>query len=122
MSDLYQRTFDHVQLSEERTQSLRGALMSRRVNTEREVNTMKERKIFRRSTSFLVAAALAAAVSVSALACGVYCYVTYRINDGAQSPDHAVALTDEAEFETGNYAYREENGKITVDLTGDARD
>lgn len=116
MNDLYQRTFDQIHMSEERVRSLRAELASHCSNTETEVNSMSKHTAFRRSTSFLIAAALVAAMSISALACGVYYYVTYQVNDGSDIPDNAVDLTDDSGFESGGYSYREEDGQIIVDL------
>lgn len=118
MNDLYQRTFDQINMSEERVQSLRAELASRCSATETEVIPMKKSTL-RHSTSFLIAAALAALMSVSALACGVYYYVTYQVNDGNDIPDNAIDLTDDTNFESGSYNYREEDGQIIVDLPAD---
>lgn len=118
MNDLYQKTFNQINMSEERVQSLRAELASRCSNAETEVIPMKKATL-RHSTSFLIAAALAALMSVSALACGVYYYVTYQVNDGMDIPDNAVDLTDDSNFESGNYTYREEDGQIIVDLPAD---
>ena len=71
----------------------------------------------RRSTSFLVAAILIAAMSVSALACGIYYYVTYEVHEGVEIPEDAVNITDQdADFEMDSYEYREEDGMIIVDF------
>lgn len=118
MNDLYQKTFDRIHMSEERVQSLRSELASRGSNTEMEVHTMNKHTAFRRSTSFLIAAALAAALSISALACGIYYHVTYRVNDDADIPGHSIDLTQQdADFEIGGYHYTEDGGQIIVDLT-----
>lgn len=118
MNDLYQRTFNQINMSEERVQSLRAELASRCSNAETEVIPMKKATL-RHSTSFLIAAALAALMSVSALACGVYYYVTYQVNDSNDIPDNAVDLVDDANFESGDYSYREEDGQIIVDIPAD---
>ncbi len=118
MNDLYQKTFNQINMSEERVQSLRAELASRCSNAETEVIPMKKATL-RHSTSFLIAAALAALMSVSALACGVYYYVTYQVNDSNDIPDNAVDLVDDANFESGDYTYREEDGQIIVDIPAD---
>lgn len=118
MNDLYQKTFDQINMSEERVQSLRAELASRCSTTETEVIPMKKATL-RHSTSFLIAAALAVLMSVSALACGIYYYVTYQVNDSNDIPDNAVDLVDDANFESGDYSYREEDGQIIVDLPAD---
>lgn len=71
----------------------------------------------RRSTSFLVAVILIAAMSVSALACGIYYYVAYEVHEGVEIPEDAVNITDQdADFEMDSYEYREEDGIIIVDF------
>ena len=75
------------------------------------------RIIVRRSTPVLVAVILLIAMSVSALACGVYYAVTYEVNEDAVIPENAVGLNDqEADFEYDGYTYREEDGMIIVDM------
>ena len=121
MNQLYQRTFDRVTMPEDHARSLRGELASHCSNHEMEVIPMKKRFV-RRSISFLVAAILIAAMSVSALACGIYYYVTYEINENVEIPKDADDLTDRAaDFEVGSYDYREENGMILVDMDEDVK-
>ena len=116
MNQLYQRTFDYVTMPEDHARSLRSALASHCSNNETEVIPMKKHFV-RRSTSFLVAAILIAAMSVSALACGIYYYVTYEVHEGAELTEDAVNLTDQAAvFEMDSYDYREEDGTIIVDV------
>lgn len=116
MNQLYQRTFDHVTIPEESAKSIRASLASRCSNNETEVNPMKK-NIVRKSTSFLVAAILIATMSISALACGIYYYVTYEVHEGVEIPEDAFDLTEQdADFEMGSYGYREEDGMIIVDF------
>lgn len=76
-----------------------------------------KKNILHRSTSFLVAAILIAAMSVSALACGIYYYVTYEVEEGVEIPEDAFDLTEQdADFEMGAYDYREEDGLIIVEF------
>ena len=122
MNQLYQRTFDHVTMPEDHARSLRSALTSHCSNNETEVIPMKK-NIVRKSTSFLVAAVLIAAMSVSALACGIYYYVTYEVQEGVECSEDAFDLTgQDADFETDPYDYREEDGMIIVDFDDTATD
>ena len=116
MNNLYQRTFDLVTMPEDHAQALRSVLASRCSNNKTEVIPMKKHFV-RLSTSFLVAAILIAAMSVSALACGIYYYVTYEVHEGVEIPEDAVNITDQdADFEMDSYEYREEDGMIIVDF------
>lgn len=116
MNQLYQRTFDHVTMPEDHARSLRSALASHCSKNETEVIPMKK-NIVRKSTSFLVAAILIAAMSVSALACGIYYYVTYEVQEGVEFSEDAFDLTgQDADFEMDSYDYREEDGMIIVDF------
>ena len=118
MNQLYQRTFNHVTMPEDHARSLRTELASHCSNHETEVIPMKK-NIVRRSTSFLIAAILIAAMSVSALACGIYYYVTYEVNEDVVIPTDAINLIDQdADFEVSSYDYQEENGLIIVDMDG----
>ena len=82
-----------------------------------------KKNIVRKSTSFLVAAVLIAAMSVSALACGIYYYVTYEVPEGVEFSKDAFDLTgQDADFETDPYDYREEDGMIIVDFDDTATD
>ena len=82
-----------------------------------------KKNIERKSTSFLVAAVLNAAMSVSALACGIYYYVTYEVQEGVEFSEDAFDLTgQDADFETDPYDYREEDGMIIVDFDDTATD
>ena len=122
MNQLYQRTFDHVTMPEDHARSLRSALASHCSNNETEVIPMKKHLV-RRSTSFLVAAILIAAMSVSALACGIYYYVTYEVHEGVELPEDAFDLTgQDADFELGSYDYHEEGDMIIVDFDQTAAD
>lgn len=77
----------------------------------------------RRSTSFLVAAILIATMSISALACGIYYYVTYEVREGVELPEDAVNITGrDSHFEMDSYDYREEDGMIIVDFNDIATD
>lgn len=118
MNQLYQRTFDHVTMPEESVKSIRASLASRCSNNETEVTPMKK-NIVRYSTSFLLAAILIAAMSISALACGIYYYVTYEVQEDVELSEDAFDLIgQDADYEVGSYDYREENGTITVDFSG----
>lgn len=109
------RTFDHVTMPEDHARSLRSALASHCSDNETEVIPMKKNFV-RRSTSFLVAVILIAAMSVSALACGIY-YVTYEVEESAEIPEDAFDLADQnADFQVDSYDYREEDGMIIVDF------
>lgn len=122
MNQLYQRTFDHVTMSEDHARSLRSALASHCSNNVTEVIPMKK-TIMHRSTAFLVAVVLIAAMSVSALACGIYYYVTYEVQEGVEIPEDAFDLTEQdADFEMDSYDYREEDGMIIVDFDETAAD
>ena len=122
MNQLYQRTFDRVTMPEDHARSLRGELASHCSNHEMEVIPMKKRFV-RRSISFLVAAILIAAMSVSALACGIYYYVTYEVHEGVELPEDAFDLTgQDADFEMGSYDYHEEGDMIIVDFDQTAAD
>ena len=122
MNQLYRRTFNHVTMPEDHAQSLRAELASHCSNNEMEVIPMKKHLV-RRSTSFLVAAILIAAMSVSALACGIYYSVTYEINENVEIPEDAVDLTDQnADFELESYDYHEEDGMIIVDFDEESTD
>ena len=116
MNQLYQRTFDHITMPEESAKSIRASLASRCSHNEMEVNPMKK-NIVRKSTSFLVAAILIATMSISALAYGIYYYVTYEVHEGIEIPENAVNITDQdTDFEMDSYEYREEDGMIIVDF------
>lgn len=124
MNHLYQKTFDHVYMSEDRVRSLRAVLASHCSDPETEVITMNKQKILRRPATFLVAVLLIAALSVTALACGKY--VTYQIrsgNDGAQTPpENSITfdLTEQGSDVTfHSYEYTEENGEVQVFLDDD---
>ena len=123
MNQLYQRTFDHVTMPEESAKSIRASLASRCSHNETEVNPMKK-NIVRKSTSFLVAAILIASMSISALACGIYYYVTYEVQEGVEFSEDASDLTgQDADYEMDSYDYREEDGMIIVDFdTADAEE
>lgn len=123
MNQLYQRTFDHITMSEESAKSIRASLASRCSHNETEVNPMKK-NIVRKSTSFLVAAILIATMSISALACGIYYYVTYEVQEGVEFSEDASDLTgQDADYEMDSYDYREEDGMIIVDFdTADAEE
>lgn len=82
-----------------------------------------KKTIMHRSTAFLVAVVLIAAMSVSALACGIYYYVTYEVQEGVEIPEDAFDLTEQdADFEMDSYDYREEDGMIIVDFDETATD
>ena len=116
MNQLYQRTFDHITMPEESAKSIRASLASRCSHNETEVNPMKK-NIVRKSTSFLVAAILIATMSISALACGIYYYVTYEVQEGVEFSEDAFDLTgQDADYEMDSYDYREEDGMIIVDF------
>ena len=116
MNQLYQRTFDHITMPEESAKSIRASLASRCSHNETEVNPMKK-NIVRKSTSFLVAAILIATMSISALACGIYYYVTYEVQEGVEFSEDAFDLTgQDADYEMDSYDYREEDGMIIVDV------
>lgn len=116
MNQIYQKTFDHVIMPEDHAQALREELASHCSHYEKEVIPMKKHFV-RRSTSFLVAVILIASLSVSALACGIYYYVTYEINEGVEIPEDATDLTgQDANFEMDNYEYCEEDGMIIVNF------
>lgn len=116
MNQLYQRTFDHVTMPKDHARSLCAELASHYSKNETEVIPMKK-TIVRRSTSFLVAAILIAAMSVSALACGIYYYVTYEVKEGVELPEDTVNITDQdADYVVDSYDYHEEDGMIIVDM------
>lgn len=122
MNQLYQRTFNHVTMPEDHARSLRSALASHCSKNETEVIPMKK-NVVRKSTSFLVAAILIATMSISALACGIYYYVTYEVQEGVEFSEDAIDLTGQnADFEMGSYDYREEDGMIIVDFDDTATD
>ena len=122
MNQLYQRTFNHVTMPEDHARSLRSALASRCSKNETEVIPTKK-NIARKSTSFLVAAILIATMSISALACGIYYYVTYEVREGVEFSEDAFDLTgQDADFEMDSYDYREEDGMIIVDFDDTATD
>ena len=122
MNQLYQRTFDHITMPEESAKSIRASLASRCSHNEMEVNPMKK-NIVRKSTSFLVAAILIATMSISALAYGIYYYVTYEVHEGVELPENAFDLTgQDADFEMGSYDYHEEGDMIIVDFDQTAAD
>lgn len=78
------------------------------------------RKIARRPVAFLVAA-LIAILPISALACGVYYYVTYEVQENAELPDNAIDLTDPAaeSLAFSDYAYQEVDGQVIVEWPGE---
>ena len=122
MNQLYQRTFDHITMPVESAKSIRASLASRCSHNETEVNPMKK-NIVRKSTSFLVAAILIATMSISALAYGIYYYVTYEVHEGVELPEDAFDLTgQDADFEMGSYDYHEEGDMIIVDFDQTAAD
>ena len=122
MNQLYQRTFNHVTMPEDHARSLRSDLASRCSKNETEVIPTKK-NIARKSTSFLVAAILIATMSISALACGIYYYVTYEVREGVEFSEDAFDLTvQDADFEMDSYDYREEDGMIIVDFDDTATD
>lgn len=120
MNELYKRTFAHVKMPEESVRALRASLVSRCSNYEMEVISMKK-MVARRAVSFLVAA-LIAILPVSALACGVYYYVTYEMQENTDLPDDAIDLTnsDAEPLVFSDYAYQEEAGVILVEWPGEA--
>ena len=114
MNHLYQRTFDHIRMPEDRARALRTDLASRCSQPETEVIFMNKKTILRRPASLLVAILLIAALSVTALACGGR--VLYRILSDDEIPavtGTVYDLTDQ-EVETVPYEYTEENGEIWV--------
>ena len=116
MKRLYKQTFDHVRMSEDRAGSLYAELASHCSNSEKEEKPVN-RIIVRRSIPVLAAVILLIAMSVSALACGVYYAVTYEVNEDAVIPEDAVSLNDEEpDFEYADYDYREEDGMIIVEM------
>ena len=116
MNQFYQRTFNHVTMPEDHARSLRSALASHCSKNETEVIPMKK-NVVRKSTSFLVAAILIATMSISALACGIYYYVTYEVQEGVEFSEDAFDLTGQnADYEVDSYDYREEDGMIIVDF------
>ena len=122
MNQLYQRTFDHITMPVESAKSIRASLASRCSHNKTEVNPMKK-NIVRKSTSFLVAAILIATMSISALAYGIYYYVTYEVHEGVELPEDAFDLTgQDADFEMGSYDYHEEGDMIIVDFDQTAAD
>lgn len=122
MNQLYQRTFNHVTMPEDHARSLRSALASHCSKNETEVIPMKK-NVVRKSTSFLVAAILIATMSISALACGIYYYVTYEVREGVEFSEDAFDLTgQDVDFEMDSYDYREEDGMIIVDFDDTATD
>lgn len=129
MNRLYQRTFDHVHMPEDRARSLRAVLASRCSEPETEVIMMNKRKFLRRPAAFLIAILLIGALSITALACdggrvihqiGDVIYqivagdadlpadgVTYDLTD--QEPD---AVLDSSEYTE----YIEEDGTVRIIL------
>ena len=62
-------------------------------------------------------------MSVSALARGIYYYVTYEVKEGVELPEDAFDLTEQdADFEMESYDYREEDGMIIIDFDETATD
>lgn len=119
MNKLYQRTFDRLEMPEEAARSIRASLALHCSPHETEVISMKK-TIVHRSATFLVAAILIAMLSVGALAGGIYYYVSYDVRDGVGTPEGAIDLTGQnADFEAGDYEYREENGVIIADIQGE---
>ena len=71
MKNLYQRTFDQLQMSDEKTKSLRHALSSRCSDQNKEDTPMNnEKKILHRPAGTLIAAALICIFSVTTFAYG----------------------------------------------------
>lgn len=122
---LYEKTFDQVRLPEERAQSLRDELIACCSQTEKEENPMKDIHSLRRPTAFLIAAALTAAMTVSALACGGY-YVNYELHNDGGAADGGVELADgeiDAALDgTEEYDWHEVDGQIIATLPGAADD
>lgn len=112
---LYEKTFDQVRLPEERARSLRDELIARCSQMEKEEKPMKDIHSLRRPTAFLIAAALTAAMTVSALAYGGY-YVNYEVHhDGVELADGEIdAVLDGTE----EYDWHEVDGQIITTLPG----
>ena len=116
MNQLYKQTFDHVKMPDDHARSLCEELASYCSMNEKEVIKVNLR-IVRRSTPVFVAVILLIAMSVSALACGVYYAVTYEVNQNAVIDEDAVNLIDQgADIEYGDYTYHEEDGMIIVEM------
>lgn len=110
MKRLYQQTFDRIHMPEDSARALRAELGSRCSQTKTEVMFMKKRRIL------LVAAAVIAALSLSAFA-GGYDVVYRLLSGGAAEAEDGVNLIDQpVDFEQGDYQYTEENGNIVVTL------
>lgn len=110
MKRLYQQTFEHISMPEDKARALRAKLVSRSSQTKTEVISMKKQRML------LIAVAVIAALSLSAFAGGYD--VVYRLLSGDNEPvENGVDLTDQpADFEQGDYHYTEENGGIVVTL------
>lgn len=110
MKRLYQQTFDHISMPEDKARALRAELVSRSSQTKTEVVSMKKQRML------LIAVAVIAALSLSAFAGGYH--VVYRLLSGGDAPvENGVNLTDlPADFEQDGYHYTEENGGIVVTL------
>ena len=114
MNRLYQKTFDHVRMPEDRAQALRGALASRCPDTQTEVIAMNKKTCLRRPALLFAAVLLIAALSLSALACGGY--VVYQVVTGkdAQMPENGTTYELTEPVEVMPYEYTEQDGQIYV--------
>lgn len=116
MNQLYKQTFDQVKMPEDHARSLYEELASYCSMNEKEEIKVNLR-IVRRSTPVLVAVILLIAMSVSALACGIYYAVTYEVNEDAVISDDAINLADmDADIEISDYTYHEEDGMVIVEM------
>lgn len=134
MNRLYQRTFDHVHMPEDRARSLRAVLASRCSKPETEVTIMNKQKFLRRPAAVLIAVLLIGALSITALACDgggiinrigdvIYQFISDDAEQGSPEGTVAIDLTD-PELDVAiidSYDYIEEDdGTVRISLGGAA--
>lgn len=118
MKQLYQRTFEHINMPEEHSQALRSALASRCSNNDQEVDTMNSQKAIRRPAVLLIALLVVLALTTTAFAAGSY--VVYHITSSSVDPAEGNVFDEWTDFEADVVLpyenYTEEDGEVIIDL------
>ena len=114
MKQLYWRTFEHVRMSEARSQALRSTLASRCALNRLEENNMRMPKKMRCPVSFAIALLVILALTTTAFAAGGY--VVYRIHNGTEGIP-ADGNVQQIDFEPDAIlpyeGFTENNGEVT---------
>lgn len=125
MNRLYQKTFDHVRMPEDRARAMRAVLASRCSQSETEAVIMNKRKFLRRPAAILIAVLLIGALSITALAAdgGRIIHqigdIIYEIVSGdtvLPADTVTIDLTDQDVITFDSYEFTEEDGEIWISL------